>query len=114
MPRQRLYRLGALLVSALATAAVVVAVLTSGSTSQLAPGKPVTLSWDNGEGLTFQIGIDQSCAKSLSHRLVTRLRRAWMHCQARMIDSSEAFRPVCPPVSLSYLVISRRTQSNGW
>jgi protein-disulfide isomerase len=39
--RTRLYQLGALLVSTLAVAAVAVAVLTSGSTSQLAPGKPV-------------------------------------------------------------------------
>lgn len=38
---QRLYRLGALLVTAVAVTAVLVAVLTSGSTSQLAPGKPV-------------------------------------------------------------------------
>jgi protein-disulfide isomerase len=38
---QRLYRLGALLVTAIAVTAVLVAVLTSGSTSQLAPGKPV-------------------------------------------------------------------------
>ena len=38
---QRLYRLGALLVTAVAITAVLVAVLTSGSTSQLAPGKPV-------------------------------------------------------------------------
>lgn len=27
------------------------------SSDTLAPGKPVTLSWDNGEGLTFQIGL---------------------------------------------------------
>src|SRR6185437_15725281 len=27
------------------------------SEKTLAPGKPVTLSWDNGEGLTFQIGL---------------------------------------------------------
>jgi protein-disulfide isomerase len=39
--RQRLYQLGALLVTAVAVTAVLVAVLTSGSTSQLAPGKPV-------------------------------------------------------------------------
>jgi protein-disulfide isomerase len=39
--RRRLYQLGALLTSVLAAGAVVVAVLTSGSTSQLAPGKPV-------------------------------------------------------------------------
>jgi protein-disulfide isomerase len=38
---QRLYRLGALLVTAAAVTAVLIAVLTSGSTSQLAPGKPV-------------------------------------------------------------------------
>lgn len=38
---QRLYRLGALLVTAIAVTAVLVAVLTSGSTSQLRPGKPV-------------------------------------------------------------------------
>jgi protein-disulfide isomerase len=37
----RLYRLGALLVTIVAVLAVLVAVLTSGSTSQLAPGKPV-------------------------------------------------------------------------
>lgn len=28
------------------------------SSSELAPGKPVTLSWDNGAGLTFQIGFN--------------------------------------------------------
>jgi protein-disulfide isomerase len=39
--RRRLYQLGALLVSVLAVGAVAIAVLTSGSTSQLAPGKPV-------------------------------------------------------------------------
>jgi protein-disulfide isomerase len=39
--RTRLYQLAALLVSVLAIGAVVIAVLTSGSTSQLAPGKPV-------------------------------------------------------------------------
>jgi protein-disulfide isomerase len=38
---QRVYRLGALLVTALAVLAVLIAVLRSGSTSQLAPGKPV-------------------------------------------------------------------------
>jgi YidC/Oxa1 family membrane protein insertase len=27
------------------------------SSNELAPGKPVTLSWDNGAGLTFQIGL---------------------------------------------------------
>ena len=27
------------------------------SADTLAPGKPVTLSWDNGAGLTFQIGL---------------------------------------------------------
>ncbi len=27
------------------------------STNELAPGKPVTLSWNNGAGLTFQIGL---------------------------------------------------------
>ncbi len=37
----RLYRLGALLVTVLAVLAVVIAVLDSGSVSQLAPGKPV-------------------------------------------------------------------------
>jgi protein-disulfide isomerase len=41
MPHSRLYQLGALLVSALAVSGVAVAVLTSGSTSQLAPGRPV-------------------------------------------------------------------------
>ncbi len=39
--RTRLYQLAALLVSVLAIGAVAIAVLTSGSTSQLAPGKPV-------------------------------------------------------------------------
>jgi protein-disulfide isomerase len=39
--RLRLYRLGALLVTAIAVTAVLIAVLTSGSTSQLAPGKSV-------------------------------------------------------------------------
>ena len=39
--RARLYRLGALLVTAAAVAAVLVAILTAGSTSQLQPGKPV-------------------------------------------------------------------------
>ena len=39
--RTRLYQLGALLVTAGAIAAVLVAVLSSGSTSQLAPGRPV-------------------------------------------------------------------------
>jgi protein-disulfide isomerase len=39
--RARLYQLAALVVTAGATAAVLVAVLSSGSTSQLAPGKPV-------------------------------------------------------------------------
>jgi protein-disulfide isomerase len=39
--RARLYQLGALVVTAAAVAAVLVAILTSGSTSQLAPGKPV-------------------------------------------------------------------------
>jgi protein-disulfide isomerase len=37
----RLYQLGALLVTAFAVLAVLIAVLSSGSTSQLAPGKPV-------------------------------------------------------------------------
>jgi len=40
-PRARLYRLGALLVTAAAVTAVLVAILTAGSTSQLRPGKPV-------------------------------------------------------------------------
>ena len=40
-PRARLYQLGALIVTATAVTAVLVAVLTAGSTSQLAPGKPV-------------------------------------------------------------------------
>ncbi|MFI5009819.1 MAG: DsbA family protein [Solirubrobacterales bacterium] len=39
--RRRLYQLGALVVSVLAVGAVAIAVLTSGSTSQLVPGKPV-------------------------------------------------------------------------
>jgi protein-disulfide isomerase len=39
--RTHLYQLAALLVSVLAVGAVAIAVLTSGSTSQLAPGKPV-------------------------------------------------------------------------
>jgi protein-disulfide isomerase len=39
--RQRVYQLGALLVTVLAVTAVVVAVMSSGSTSELAPGKPV-------------------------------------------------------------------------
>jgi protein-disulfide isomerase len=39
--RQRVYQLGGLLVTALAVTAVVVAVMGSGSTSELAPGKPV-------------------------------------------------------------------------
>ncbi len=39
--RTRLYQLAALTVSVLAIGAVLIAVLTSGSTSQLAPGKPV-------------------------------------------------------------------------
>jgi protein-disulfide isomerase len=39
--RTRLYRLGALIVTTAALAAVLVAILSSGSTSQLAPGKPV-------------------------------------------------------------------------
>ncbi len=39
--RRRLYQLGAIVVSVLAVGAVSIAVLTSGSTSQLAPGKPV-------------------------------------------------------------------------
>ncbi len=39
--RTRLYQLAALTVSVLAVGAVAIAVLTSGSTSQLAPGKPV-------------------------------------------------------------------------
>lgn len=39
--RTRLHQLAALLVSVLAVGAVAIAVLTSGSTSQLAPGKPV-------------------------------------------------------------------------
>jgi len=39
--RARLYQLGALIVTAAAVTAVLVAVLTAGSTSQLAPGKPV-------------------------------------------------------------------------
>jgi protein-disulfide isomerase len=39
--RVRLYRLGGLLVTAAASAAVLLAVFTSGSTSELAPGKPV-------------------------------------------------------------------------
>jgi protein-disulfide isomerase len=39
--RQRLYQLGALLVTVLAVLAVLIAVLNSPSTSQLAPGKPV-------------------------------------------------------------------------
>lgn len=39
--RTRLYQLAALVVSVLAIGAVSIAVLTSGSTSQLAPGKPV-------------------------------------------------------------------------
>jgi protein-disulfide isomerase len=51
--RRQLYRIGALLVSVLATAAVVVAVLTSGSTSQLAPGKPVP-----GAGQTLALFAD--------------------------------------------------------
>ena len=38
---QRLYRLVAVLVTAVAVAAVLIAVLTSGSTSQLRPGRPV-------------------------------------------------------------------------
>jgi len=40
-PRARLYRLGALLVTAAAVTAVLVAILTARSTSQLRPGKPV-------------------------------------------------------------------------
>jgi protein-disulfide isomerase len=39
--RTRLYQLGALIVMAAAVATVLVAILNSGSTSQLAPGKPV-------------------------------------------------------------------------
>jgi protein-disulfide isomerase len=39
--RTRLYRLGALIVTTAAVATVLVAILNSGSTSQLAPGKPV-------------------------------------------------------------------------
>ena len=39
--RARLYQLGAVIVTAAAVTAVLVAVLTAGSTSQLAPGKPV-------------------------------------------------------------------------
>jgi protein-disulfide isomerase len=39
--RLRLYRLGALIVTTIAITAVLIAVLTDGNTSQLAPGKPV-------------------------------------------------------------------------
>ena len=39
--RRRLYQLGALIVTVAASATVLVAVLSSGSTSQLAPGRPV-------------------------------------------------------------------------
>lgn len=39
--RTRLYQLGALIVTAAAVATVLIAILSSGSTSQLAPGKPV-------------------------------------------------------------------------
>lgn len=55
--RTRLYRLAALVVTAAALTAVLVAVLTSGSTSELTPGKPVP-----GEAQTFSLlaGIPQS------------------------------------------------------
>jgi protein-disulfide isomerase len=55
-PRRRAYQLGAALVSGLAVVAVVVAVLTSGSTSQLAPGKPVPGA---GQSLALFAGIPQ-------------------------------------------------------
>jgi protein-disulfide isomerase len=55
--RTRLYRLGALVVTAAALTAVLVAVLTAGSTSELEPGKPVP-----GEAQTLPLlaGIPQN------------------------------------------------------
>jgi protein-disulfide isomerase len=52
----RLYRLGALLITAAALTAVVVAVLSAGSTSQLAPGKPVPGS---AQTLSLLAGVPQ-------------------------------------------------------
>jgi protein-disulfide isomerase len=54
--RARLYQLGALVVSSAAVVAVLVAVLTAGSTSQLAPGKPVPGA---GQTLALLAGIPQ-------------------------------------------------------
>jgi protein-disulfide isomerase len=54
--RTRLYQLAALIVSVLAVGAVAIAVLTSGSTSQLTPGKPVPGA---AQTLTLFAGIPQ-------------------------------------------------------
>jgi protein-disulfide isomerase len=55
--RTRLYRLGAVVVAVAAVAAVLVAVLTAGSTSELAPGKPVP---GRSQTLSLLAGIPQS------------------------------------------------------
>ncbi|HEV2979860.1 MAG TPA: thioredoxin domain-containing protein [Solirubrobacteraceae bacterium] len=55
--RSRLYRLGALVVTAVAVTAVLVAVLTSGSTSELTPGKTVP---GQAQTLSLLAGIPQS------------------------------------------------------
>jgi protein-disulfide isomerase len=54
--QRRVYQLGALIVTTAAVAAVLLAILSSGSTSQLAPGKPVP---DAAQTLALLAGIPQ-------------------------------------------------------